>query len=104
MAKGEAWGEGRTAETGFLPLWHPKPAPIRSNKIAEQECLIFICIYNLPPVKVFREDTKSYYRYFGWSTLKQLCPSYLRNGQIGQGTRFLGTRRDMFWIFFGPRV
>lgn len=68
--------------TGFLPLWHPKPAPISSSKIVEQECLIFICIYNLPPIQVFREDTKSYYRYFGWSTLKRLCPSYLRNGRM----------------------
>lgn len=55
--------------------------------------MIFICIYNLPPIQVFREDTKSYYRYFGWSTLNGICPGYLRNGPVGQCTRVWHPKR-----------
>src|SRR5437588_1516687 len=66
---------------GLCAVWQPKlPNRIADAAISIGKCLIFMCINHLPPCRRLGEIGNRTTLSLDGSTLKQVCPSYFRNG------------------------
>lgn len=66
------------AAVGLCAVWQPRPPNSTADAtISIRKCLIFICIYHLPPSRRVGRARKSYYPVFGRVNVKRGLPKLL---------------------------